>query len=80
MEKKKPGIFKKATNFVKAVTKHASNDFKKVPIEEYKKRLIECSTCEFHEESKCLKCGCFLTQKAWWQSEDCPIDKWPKTK
>ena len=82
-----PGIFKKVGNLGKAVTKHIANGMKQVPEEEYKKRLIVCSKCEFHKDMRCqhVSCGCFLSKKAWWESEKCPLKteefpegKWPK--
>ena len=38
--------------------------------------------CEFYRacsalnEDRCSKCGCFVTMKASWAAEECPIQKW----
>ena len=78
MNNKKPNIIKKATNFAKAVKKHAEDGFKDVKLEEYIERLDICNGCDYQKDGECIECGCILSKKAWWRSEDCPKDKWPK--
>ena len=74
----KPNFIKKATNLTKAITRHAADGFVKVDLPKYIERLEICNGCEFHEDGKCNECGCILARKAWWRSENCPIDKWPE--
>lgn len=75
---KKPNIFKKIFNLVKASKKHAQDGFKDVSLEDFKNRIEICNNCPFQENGECTVCGCFIAKKAWWRSEDCPKDKWPK--
>ena len=75
---KEPGIIKKAANFAKAITKHAQDGFKDVSLEQYIERIEICNKCPLQKDGECLACGCIISKKAWWRSEDCPKDKWPK--
>ena len=74
-----PGIFKMASNFTKAVVRHAADGGREVTPAEYAARLEVCNGCEFQKNGRCLhaNCGCFLSKKAWWRSENCPEGKWP---
>lgn len=75
-----PSLFKMAQNLGKAVVRHVKDGNREVTQEEYGARLSVCIGCEFHKNGRCLhaNCGCFLTKKAWWASEDCPEQKWPQ--
>jgi len=75
---KKVGIFKKIFNLARASKKHAQDGFKDVSIEDFKNRIEICNKCPFQKDGECLECGCIISKKAWWRSEDCPKDKWPK--
>ena len=75
---KKPNFIKKAKHFTKAVSRHVVDGFTKVDLPQYKERIEICNGCEFHENGHCNECGCMLSIKAWWRSENCPIDKWPE--
>lgn len=77
---KGPSTVQLAKNFGKAVVNHIKDGFEKVALPVYQIRLNTCNECEeFYSEGRCLhpKCGCFLSNKAWWASENCPIGKWP---
>ena len=76
---KGPGIVKLASNFARAVANHLRDGIRKVSQEELQKRLEQCNNCEFLVKNRCrhMKCGCFVTKKARWRSEDCPVGKWP---
>lgn len=63
-------------NLGKAVVKHAANGFKKVELEVYRERLAVCEACDQNKDWKCDQCGCYLTVKADWASEHCPLGKW----
>tara|TARA_Y100000310_G_scaffold302473_1_gene339840 strand:- start:197 stop:628 length:432 start_codon:yes stop_codon:yes gene_type:complete len=69
-----------ALNFIKAVSRHIVDGGRKVSKKIFKKRLEECDKCVFHKKNRCshMQCGCVLTKKARWKSEDCPIGRWPK--
>jgi hypothetical protein len=70
------------TYFAKAVARHVVDGARKVSKKIYKERLEQCHKCVFHKRNRCshMKCGCVLTKKARWNSEDCPIGRWPKSK
>ncbi len=71
---------KKIKTFTKAVVKHAADGFSNVCGEEYAERMKICNNCSSNNKGICTECGCILSKKAWWRSEDCPKDKWPKQK
>lgn len=77
--KAEPGLLEKGVRFLKAVTRHAANSFRAVGDADYATRLGACEKCDrLTEDWKCLECGCHLRAKARWESEDCPLGKWPK--
>lgn len=41
-------------------------------------RINLCINCEYfiHNQSRCSKCGCFMTVKTRIQSSKCPVGKW----
>lgn len=75
-----PGITKLVENFTKAVINHAKDGMRKVTEEQYKDRLTVCSQCDFQDNDRCkhMSCGCVLSKKARWRSENCPMGKWPE--
>jgi len=72
-----PSIIKKAGNFIVAAVKHLSSGMKKLCDDEYQKRIDVCDSCEKKVGDNCLECGCVLSIKARWASEDCPLGRWP---
>ena len=78
IRREQPGLFKKIWNFSKALKNHVSDGARAVSDEVYEKRLNECDQCVYREGNKCLhaSCGCNLTHKAKWNSEQCPIGRW----
>ena len=79
--KSKPSSVRLAKNFGRAIINHIKDGLTKVSLQLYQKRLNTCNNCEeFYHEGRCLHpdCGCFLSKKAWWASENCPIGKWPE--
>lgn len=79
-----PPTIQMAKNFLKAAGKHVMDGMRKVTFEEYQARIDKCNKCVPPEgwrmQNRCThpSCGCFLDIKAWWRSEDCPVEKWPK--
>lgn len=71
-----PPLSKQIYNFAKALTKHAVDGWQNVDEETYKARITVCETCPLRKKNRCSLCGCFLSEKALWASEDCPEDKW----
>jgi hypothetical protein len=58
--------------FSKAITKYIKSGFKNVTRDKYKDRLLTCDSCEKRKGLRCGVCGCFITTKAKWKSEECP--------
>ena len=79
-ENKKPGAMKRAANLATAIAKHAKDGFVDVSLDEYIERINTCNKCPLQKNGICEheNCGCILSRKAWWRSENCPINKWPK--
>lgn len=79
-QKTLPPMLKMAKNLATAVVKHIKDGGRNVTIEEYTERLAVCNGCDMRLKNRCThpSCGCFLDKKAWWASEDCPMEKWPK--
>jgi len=73
-------FFYKVKNFSIAVLKRIGGGMKNVSESEYIERTMVCGSCEYKKEDECLKCGCMISKKAWWQTEDCPENKWPNLK
>ena len=75
---KGPSIIGLAGHFARAIASHVKDGAMKVSQEEFEKRLEKCSSCQFLENMRCkhMKCGCYITTKARWRSEHCPIGKW----
>lgn len=73
-----PSILRRLYNFSKAIIKHIFNKCKRVGFDEYQKRLKICKWCNWRCEDMCThrRCGCVLSEKAWWDSENCPIWLW----
>jgi hypothetical protein len=75
------GISKKIWKFTEAFAKWVKSGFKIVQQEDLDKRLNVCKTCEHFNSTltKCDYCGCLLSIKARWATEDCPLtpSKWP---
>lgn len=64
--------------FVGAAVRHAADGFARVDDKELGGRLATCALCEHRRKADwvCEKCGCYITVKATWRSETCPLGKW----
>jgi hypothetical protein len=80
IDKKPPSLVKRTKNLGKAVAKHIKDGMKNVTPSEFSARIDVCNECELRDGLICTHedCGCVLSKKAWWNSEDCPLGKWPK--
>lgn len=67
----------KVYNFAKALAKHVASGFSNVDDKTYDERLKVCSQCDQNKDGECQMCGCILSIKARWATEDCPAHKWP---
>src|SRR5690606_31963370 len=76
-----PSIIRKAYNFGRAATRHVATGARNVSDEDYQARLSVCRDCPSCDLQKLVcrqkSCGCYLTKKARWESERCPLGKWP---
>jgi len=77
---RKISLTDKAKNLAKAVGRSAKKIAKGEKVKVVQKvadyRWSKCSSCENLVNNKCKLCGCGMTNKIWWSSEKCPIDKW----
>lgn len=75
-----PGILRRAWNFGQAAVRHATDGGVKVDDAVYEQRLGICRACQLCDQSRMVcthpNCGCFLTVKAHWRSENCPLGMW----
>jgi hypothetical protein len=73
-----PSLPRLAGNLAKAVVKHLGNGLKTVEVSTFQRRLDQCNDCGLRVKNRCTheSCGCFIDKKAWWASEECPLDKW----
>lgn len=76
-----PGLIRRAVNFGSALVRHAADGLRHVSDEEYAARLKVCEVCSSCDLERFVcrepACGCQLRTKARWQSENCPLGKWP---
>lgn len=76
-----PNLLQKAWNFGKAVVRHTADGARQVDDAVYEGRLTVCRACSSCDIERMVcrdpSCGCYLTVKARWQSENCPLQKWP---
>ena len=63
-------------NVTQAATTFAADAFKIASEEEQRRRLDICYSCSHYRDSKCDRCQCYLTWKAWIQSSHCPESHW----
>ena len=75
-----PSLIDMAKNFFKGVSNHIKNRMEKLTDEQYAERIKVCESCDYYNDRTCTQknCGCTITRKARWASEECPIDKWPE--
>jgi hypothetical protein len=78
LKPKLPGMIRQASNFAKAVAKHVANGANKVSLEIYESRLAKCDECPSRLNDRCTECGCFLEEKASWETSECPLEHWSR--
>lgn len=86
-----PSLLTRLGTFAKAIIRHTANGWKNVSEVDYEQRLAICKGEQGHpscphylssyEGGRCGKCGCGMAgtvvAKALWESETCPLGKWP---
>lgn len=71
------GTIDKIVNLATAITKRVKSDFKNTSKEVFEARLKICNDCQYKTKDwRCDQCGCYLSVKAKWESETCPVGKW----
>ena len=76
-KKELPGGWKMLGNLMTAVGQHLATGMHAAEPELLDSRLDVCATCDQRTDSRCAVCGCFVEVKASWQTQDCPLAKWP---
>ena len=75
-----PNTAEKAGHFVAAVVRHVADGARRVPPQEFERRLAVCRGCEYCRVDRMIcrheNCGCRLRVKAAWRSESCPLGAW----
>lgn len=75
---KLPGVVRMGVNFAKALAEHVASGAKMAPKELAEYRAATCLTCEHRRDDRCSVCGCFIAEKAAWETSECPLGKWPE--
>ena len=78
VENKMPSVFKQAKNFARSAVRHIADGGQSVPENLKNARLEICSGCDKLSGDRCSACGCMVSIKAAWASEECPIGKWER--
>ena len=78
---KTPTLIEMAKSAAKAVGEEIvaiKNGTTRLTHDEANQRFDVCKQCEFFikNQSRCLKCGCYMPIKTAWRSQKCPIGKW----
>ena len=75
-----PSLLNQAKSAARSVVKNTQTIIKgnspKISDAEQKRRLDICNKCEFLQNNRCTKCGCFLSIKTYLRAEQCPVGKW----
>jgi hypothetical protein len=72
-----PSLAQQAANFAVALAKFAKSGFDTIGPEDYDRRILTCADCpSITKEARCKHCGCWVSEKALWRTEDCPEGKW----
>ena len=75
-----PSLFTQARNLIEQAVASGTGMFRGNPliasVEKAKARLDICATCEFFNQGRCTKCGCFMSKKAHLDAAQCPMNKW----
>jgi hypothetical protein len=75
-----PSLFTQARNLIEQAVASGTGMFSGNPliasVEKAKARLDICATCEFFNQGRCTKCGCFMNKKAHLDAAQCPMNKW----
>jgi hypothetical protein len=74
MSQKTPSLIKMLANFAKASAEYIAAGMPSVTEEQYRKRVETCHECPniLKDTKQCGLCGCYIEQKASWQTAKCP--------
>ncbi|MDB5341840.1 MAG: hypothetical protein JWP89_217 [Schlesneria sp.] len=71
-----PGSVTLAASFVRALSVHVADGSQHVESVVLQARLSVCTLCDQRRDDRCAVCGCFITTKAEWREQECPLGKW----
>ena len=71
-----PNISKQVKTVSAAAIQFARSGFKRVTQEEHDARLEQCAGCTEFKKGRCMRCGCYMTLKAWLPQQHCLLGKW----
>jgi len=72
-----PPLASQLLSFGSAVLRFVTAGMPKVDEPTYDQRLKACLACpRLSQEGRCAHCGCWVSEKALWQTETCPEDRW----
>ncbi len=79
-EYEEPSQLEKFMSLSSALFKHTMGGLEITPEHIKEERLTICKECPLYNAGSCLKCGCVLSIKTGWATEECPLDppKWKK--
>ena len=66
-------LMQTAVDTVKSV---AAGDGATAQEEQANTRLKICESCEFYQNTRCTKCGCYMAVKTHLKAASCPVGKW----
>lgn len=79
---KGPSLVRRGLNYAKAQVRHTANRRRTVTDDQRAARLAVCNACpSLNQQTRACtekKCGCYVDKKAGWESERCPLGKWPQ--
>jgi hypothetical protein len=74
-----PPLASQLLSFGSAVLRFMRAGLPKVTRTDYDQRIGSCLACpRLSPEGRCAHCGCWVSEKALWQTEDCPENRWTK--
>jgi hypothetical protein len=72
-----PTLLDQAWSVTKAVTTFVAGGGATVDKTTYQARLAVCDACPQRDNHRCKRCGCFVSVKAKFPAEKCPLGLWP---
>jgi hypothetical protein len=72
-----PPFASQLLSFGNAVLRFLKSGMLKTDRETYDTRIAACLACpRLSAEGRCAHCGCWVSEKALWETEECPEQRW----